>query len=61
MTKLLVSYRLGMDVLIATPNWPSRPASMVDPAQRDNFLADVRNANNYAHKLEVPPCPVDER
>src|SRR5437879_7258452 len=52
--KLLASYRLGMDVLIATPNWPSRPVSMVDPAQRDNFLADVRNAINYAHKLEVP-------
>jgi hydroxypyruvate isomerase len=52
--KLLASYRLGMDVLIATPNWPSRPVSMVDPAQRDNFLADVRKAIDYAHKLEVP-------
>jgi len=27
---------------------------MVDPAQRENFLADVRNAITYAQKLEVP-------
>jgi hydroxypyruvate isomerase len=52
--KLARSLRLGMDVLIATPNWPTRPVSMVDPAQRDNFLADVRAAIRYAQKLEVP-------
>ena len=52
--KLARSLHLGMDVLIATPDWPTRPVSMVDPAQRDNFLADVRNAIRYAQKLEVP-------
>jgi hydroxypyruvate isomerase len=52
--KLLRSFRLGMDVLIATPNWNQRPVSMVDPAQRDNFLADCRNAIVFAQKLEVP-------
>ena len=52
--KLARSLHLGMDVLIATPNWPTRPVSMVDPAQRDNFLADVRTAIGYAQKLEVP-------
>jgi hydroxypyruvate isomerase len=52
--KLARSLHLGMDVLIATPNWPTRPVSMVDPAQRDNFLADVRAAIRYAEKLEVP-------
>ncbi len=52
--KLARSLHLGMDVLIATPNWPTRPVSMVDPAQRDNFLADVRAAIRYAQKLEVP-------
>src|ERR1700686_114489 len=31
--KLARSFRLGMDVLIATPNWQKRPVSMVDPAQ----------------------------
>jgi hydroxypyruvate isomerase len=52
--KMLRSFRLGMDVLIATPNWNKRPVSMVDPAQRDNFLADCRSAITYAQKLEVP-------
>jgi len=52
--KLLRSFRLGMDVLIATPDWAKRPVSMVDPAQRENFLADVRNAIACAQKLEVP-------
>jgi hydroxypyruvate isomerase len=52
--KLARSLHLGMDVLIATPDWPTRPVSMVDPAQRDNFLADVRAAIRYAQKLEVP-------
>ena len=52
--KLARSLHLGMDVLIATPDWGQRPVSMVDPAQRDNFLADVRNAIRYAQSLEVP-------
>jgi hydroxypyruvate isomerase len=52
--KLTRSFRLGMDVLIATPDWQKRQVSMVDPAQRDNFLADVRDAIVYAQKLEVP-------
>ena len=52
--KLAGSLRLGMDVLIATPDWGRRPVSMVDPAQRDNFLADVRNALRYAQELEIP-------
>ncbi|PYT27041.1 MAG: hypothetical protein DMG58_21285 [Acidobacteria bacterium] len=51
--KLARSFRLGMDALIATPDWNKRPVSMVDPAQRGNFLADVRNAITYAQKLEV--------
>ena len=48
------SFKLGMDTLIATPDWTKRPVSMVDPAQRDNFLADVRTAITYAKKLEIP-------
>jgi len=51
--KLARSFRLGMDVLIATPDWQKRPVSMVDPAQRDNFLADVRRAITVAHQLEI--------
>jgi hydroxypyruvate isomerase len=52
--KLARSFRLGIDVLIATPDWQKRPVSMVDPAQRDNFLADVRSAVVFAQKLEAP-------
>ncbi len=52
--KLANSLRLGIDVLIATPDWNKRPVSMVDPAQRANFLADVRSAIAYAQKLEAP-------
>jgi len=52
--KLANSLRLGIDVLIATPDWNKRSVSMVDPAQRSNFLADVRSAIAYAQKLEAP-------
>lgn len=51
--KLLRSFVLGADTLIATPDWNKRPVSMVDPAQRENFLNDVRNAIVYAQKLEI--------
>jgi hydroxypyruvate isomerase len=43
-----------MDTLIATPDWSKRQVSMVDPAERENFLADVRRAITFAKKLEVP-------
>jgi hydroxypyruvate isomerase len=48
------SFGLGMDTLLGNPDWGKRPVSMVDPAQRDNFLADVRNAIGFAGKLEIP-------
>lgn len=52
--KLCRSLGLGMDTLIATPDWSKRPVSMVDPAQRENFLKDVRTAIGFAQKLEIP-------
>jgi len=54
MKKLARSLHLGMDTIIATPDWKQRPVSMVRPDQRDNFLADVRQAIVYAQKLEIP-------
>ncbi len=51
--KMCRSFGLGMDMLLATPNWDKRPVSMVDPAQRQNFLADVGNAIRYAQELEI--------
>jgi hydroxypyruvate isomerase len=52
--KLARSLKLGMDTVIATPDWGSRPVSLVRPEQRDNFLADIRQAIVFAQKLEVP-------
>ena len=54
MKKLAHSLHLGMDTIIATPSWKTRPVSMVKPEQRDNFLADVRSAIAFAQKLEIP-------
>ncbi len=52
--KFVNSFGLGMDTLIATPNWTRRPVSMVDPAQRENFLADLKKAIDSAKRLEIP-------
>jgi hydroxypyruvate isomerase len=54
MKKIARGFGLGLDTLIASPDWGKRPVSMVDPAHRDAFLADVRNAIGFARKLEVP-------
>jgi hydroxypyruvate isomerase len=48
------SFGLGMDTLLGSPDWNKRPVSMVDPAHRDGFLADVRTAIAAARKLEIP-------
>jgi hydroxypyruvate isomerase len=48
------SFGLGMDTLLGSLDWGKRPVSMVDPAHREAFLADVRNAIVYARKLEIP-------
>ncbi len=52
--KFTRSFGLQIDTLIATPDWARRPVSMVDPAQRENFLADFRKAIVFAAKLEIP-------
>jgi len=52
--KLAGSCGLGMDTIIATPDWKKRPVSMVNPEHREGFLADVRQAITFARKLEVP-------
>jgi len=54
MKKLAVSLGLGMDTIIATPSWGSRPVSMVNPDQRDNFLKDGEQSIVFAKKLEIP-------
>jgi hydroxypyruvate isomerase len=51
--RLCRSLGLGIDMLLATPAWDSRPVSMVDPAHRENFLNDVRTALGRAQELEA--------
>ena len=52
--KFVRSFNLTMDTIIATPDWAKRPVSMLDPAQRENFLGDVKKAIDWSRKLEVP-------
>ncbi len=52
--RLIQSFGMTADTIIATPDWVTRRVSMVDPAQRDGFLADVRRAIPVAKKLECP-------
>ncbi len=54
MKKRARDLHLGMDTIIATPDWKKRPVSMVRPEQRDNFLADVGKAMVFAQKMDVP-------
>ena len=53
-TKLCRSLGMGFDALLAQPNWQKRPVSLVDPAHREGFLADLRKAILAAKKLECP-------
>ena len=50
---LAQSYGLGMDALLGQPDWTRRPVTMVNPADREAFLGDVRDAITWAKKLGV--------
>jgi hydroxypyruvate isomerase len=52
--KLARSLNIGMDTISSTPNWKGMPISMVDPAQRQNLLAEVSKNLTFAQKLEIP-------
>ncbi len=52
--KLVRSFGMGFDTILAQTDWKKRPVSMLDPAQRENFLKDVRQAIVYAQRLDVP-------
>ena len=56
--KLCRSYRMGIDTVLAQQDWKKRPVSIVDPAHRETFLGDVRNAIVYARELEIPHVSV---
>ncbi len=48
------SLKVGFDALVAQPDWRKRPVTLVDPAHRDGFLADLRRALSAAKKLDCP-------
>ena len=52
--KFCRSFRIGMDTISSTPSSGRMPISMVDPAQRDNLLAEVQKNLDFARKLEIP-------
>ena len=52
------SLHLGVDTVLAQQDWKKRPVSIVDPAHRETFLADIRSAIVYAKKLEIPNVSV---
>jgi hydroxypyruvate isomerase len=44
--------------VLAQQDWKKRPVSIVDPAHREPFLGDVRQAIVRAQKLEIPHISV---
>jgi hydroxypyruvate isomerase len=50
----VASYGMHMDTILASRDWVKRPVSLVNPAHREAFLADVQHAVVWAKKLDVP-------
>jgi hydroxypyruvate isomerase len=51
---LVQSYGMHIDTLLSQTDWTKRPVTMVNPAHRDGFLSDVKDAIAWAKKLDVP-------
>jgi len=52
--RMVNSYGMHMDTILASRDWVKRPVSLVNPVHRAAFLADVRHAIAWAQKLDVP-------
>ncbi len=48
------THHMTVDTVLAQQDWKKRPVSIVDPAHRETFLGDVKNAIVYAKELEIP-------
>jgi hydroxypyruvate isomerase len=52
--RLVESYGMRIDTLLSQTDWTKRPVTMVNPAHRDAFLNDVKEAIVWAKKLDAP-------
>jgi hydroxypyruvate isomerase len=52
--RIVASYGMHMDTILASHDWVKRPVSLVNPGHREAFLADLRHAITWAKKLDVP-------
>jgi len=52
--RLVGSFGMNIQTLSATPNWQTRPVSLVDTAHREGFFSDLRKALSIARRLETP-------
>lgn len=48
------SYDITIDALLGQHEWTKRPVTMVNPADRDGFLNDIREAITWTKRLNVP-------
>jgi hydroxypyruvate isomerase len=52
--RIVNSYGMHMDTILGSRDWVKRPVSLVNPAHRDAFLADIRHSIAWAKRLDVP-------
>ncbi len=52
--KLAHSNGLGFDTIVGNYDWLNRPVTMLNPAHREAFLNDIREAITSAKRLNVP-------
>lgn len=52
--KLARSQGLAFDTIVGNYDWLNRPVTMLNPVHREAFLNDVREAIEWAKKLNVP-------
>lgn len=52
--KLAHSHGLGFDTIVGNYDWLNRPVTMLNPAHREAFLNDIREAIAWAEKLNKP-------
>ena len=52
--RFIESFGMSVETVGANPNWNTRPVSLVNSAEREGFLTELRAAIAAAKKLEAP-------